>query len=188
MGGERDDRGWEGWMASPTQWTWVWVSELWELVMDRVAWHAVVHGFAKSWTRLSDWTELKEGQWHKNLKMLNCTMFILLAFELQPKWNKIIKEVKKNQIKQKFPWWRSLASFQIQSQLWPHIFFSFGHSTQVKELNLLYTLFPMNQCSLQYIKTVSGSVINEIYQHEIRQSFCPQWPYSSVEVRWSINK
>ena len=24
-GGERDDRGWNGWMASPTQWTWVWV-------------------------------------------------------------------------------------------------------------------------------------------------------------------
>ena len=25
-GGERDDRGWNGWMASPTQWTWVWVN------------------------------------------------------------------------------------------------------------------------------------------------------------------
>ena len=25
-GGERDDRGWDGWMASPTQWTWVWSS------------------------------------------------------------------------------------------------------------------------------------------------------------------
>ena len=25
VGGERDDRGWNGWMASPTQWTWVWV-------------------------------------------------------------------------------------------------------------------------------------------------------------------
>ena len=24
-GGERDDRGWDGWMASPTRWTWVWV-------------------------------------------------------------------------------------------------------------------------------------------------------------------
>ena len=30
------------------------VSELWELVMDRQAWRAVIHGVAKSWTRLSN--------------------------------------------------------------------------------------------------------------------------------------
>ena len=34
------------------------LSELWELVMDREAWRAVIHGVVKSWTRLSDWTEL----------------------------------------------------------------------------------------------------------------------------------
>ena len=30
------------------------LSKFWELVMDRKAWHAVIHGVAKSWTRLSD--------------------------------------------------------------------------------------------------------------------------------------
>ena len=56
-GGEGDDRGWDGWMASPTQGTWVWASSgSW--------WWTGRPGMLQSiglqsWTRLSDWTELR---------------------------------------------------------------------------------------------------------------------------------
>ena len=52
----RDNRGWDGWMASLTWCTWVWVNS--ELVMDRKAWCAAIHGITNSRTWLSDWTEL----------------------------------------------------------------------------------------------------------------------------------
>ena len=57
VGGEGDGRGWDGWMASPTQWTWG-LSKLRGLVMDREVWPAAVHGVTKIQTQLSKWTEL----------------------------------------------------------------------------------------------------------------------------------
>jgi len=49
---EDEMAGWHRWLYGRES------GELWELVMDREAWRAAIHGVAKSRTRLSDWSDL----------------------------------------------------------------------------------------------------------------------------------
>ena len=73
FGGEGDDDGRDGWMVSPTRWTWVWVSS------GSWCWTGkpgmLRSNSTKSWTWLSDWTELKDPL---------CFAYLSLPSPLQP--------------------------------------------------------------------------------------------------------
>ena len=71
--GGRRRRGWQRmrWLDGISDLMDMSLSKLQELVLDREAWRAVIHGITKSWTWLSDWTELK---WTERAKIK--TIFI----------------------------------------------------------------------------------------------------------------
>ena len=80
------------------------LSELRKLVMDREAWRAVVHGITKSWTWLSDWTELK-----RELLIYTTELRILPRIKITEKkrWTRLklwSTEYENNSRKEKIEW------------------------------------------------------------------------------------
>ena len=62
-GGEGDDRGWDGWMTSLTQWTWVWVNSgsWWWTGRPGVLWFMESQIVGHDWATELNWTE--QGEW-----------------------------------------------------------------------------------------------------------------------------
>ena len=83
-----------------------------ELVMDREAWRATLHGVAKSWTRLSDWTELNKVT--SSLNQISPSFLTISHLEAAERLEN------RCSISKMFSFWLS-GCFTCQ-QLWPRLF------------------------------------------------------------------
>ena len=76
-GGEGDDKGWDGWMASPTQWTWVWVDfgSWWWTGKPGVLWFTGSQRVRDNWT-----TELKSVETQILFVFVSFISLVLVVF------------------------------------------------------------------------------------------------------------
>ena len=85
---EGDNRGWDGWMASPTRWTWVWATGSWWWTGRPGVLQSM--GVTKSWILPSDWNDcsaeltdpysgvLKRHNINKNMRMTTLKWYVMI--------------------------------------------------------------------------------------------------------------
>ena len=85
-GGEGDDRGWDGWMSSPAQGTWVWVNywSLWWTGRPGVLWFMGSQRVGHDWMTKLNWTETLLV--HNSLNNLNVNLRVHILRDKGQKW------------------------------------------------------------------------------------------------------
>ena len=114
------------------------LSKLREIVMDREAWHAAVHGVAKSWTRLRDWTTILRRKFK-----FTCIIWKRICLQCgRPRFNPWVGKIPWRRKWQPTPVLLPGKSHGLQpaSFLWP--WNSPGKNTGVGSLSLLQGIFP----------------------------------------------
>ena len=110
-GGERDDRGWDGWMVSPTWWTWVWaISRSWWWtgkpgVLQSIGSQRVRH----DWVIELNWVV----RWSRCVKNNESNTFC----EVSVFYNLILRTTSKNSIRE-FPVVQWLGLHPLRAQVW----------------------------------------------------------------------